>query len=82
MNESNTEINKNYTTTDLRLSARKIFGVKQHKLQVYGGVKNVFNETYAGMILVNAPSAGVNPPRYYYPALPRNFTVGLVIEVN
>ena len=82
MNDSNTEVNKNYTTTDLRLSARKIFGVKQHKLQVYGGVKNVFNETYAGMILVNAPSAGVNPPRYYYPALPRNFTVGLVIEVN
>lgn len=36
-------------------------------------VNNVFNEHYASMILINAPSFGGRAPRYYYPALPRNF---------
>lgn len=37
------------------------------------GIDNVFDEKYASMILINAGSFGNNPPRYYYPGLPRNY---------
>lgn len=48
--------------------------------KIYGGVRNIFNEKYAGMILVNASSFGASLPRYYYPGLPRNFYAGLSLE--
>lgn len=43
------------------------------------GVRNLFNEHYASMILVNAPSFGGSSPRYYYPGMPRNYFVSLKI---
>jgi iron complex outermembrane receptor protein len=46
-------------------------------LEFYGGIRNLFDQHYATMILVNAPSFGGSAPRYYYPGLPREFYVGL-----
>lgn len=40
-------------------------------------VNNVFDTHYASMILINAPSFGSAPPRYYYPGVPRNFKFGV-----
>jgi iron complex outermembrane receptor protein len=40
-------------------------------------VNNLFNERYASMILINAPSFAGRDPRYYYPALPRNFALSV-----
>ena len=51
-------------------------------LEVRGGIRNILNTSYASMILVNAPSFGGNPPRYYYPGLPRQFHLGLRISYN
>lgn len=47
--------------------------------KISGGVNNIFNTRYASMFLINAPSFGTTPPRYYYPGLPRNYFVTLQI---
>ena len=52
--------------------ATKLVRVKA-QLWVY----NVFDEQYAGMVLINAPSFAGSAPRYYYPALPRNWAASL-----
>lgn len=46
-------------------------------LNVQLAVNNLLNEHYASMILINAPSFNGRAPRYYYPALPRNFALSL-----
>jgi iron complex outermembrane receptor protein len=46
-------------------------------IELSGGIKNLLDTHYASMILVNAPSLGGNPPRPYYPGLPRRFYGGL-----
>jgi iron complex outermembrane receptor protein len=43
-------------------------------------VFNVFDEHYAGMVLINAPSFAGRAPRYYYPALPRNWAAKLQLQ--
>ena len=43
------------------------------------GVRNLLDEHYAAMILVNAPSFGGSLPRYYYPGMPQNYFVSLKI---
>jgi iron complex outermembrane recepter protein len=50
-------------------------------LRITAGINNVFNTHHASMILVNAPSFGSNAPRYYYPGMPRNFYVGISLEL-
>lgn len=43
-------------------------------------VQNIFNEQYASMILINAPTFSGRAPRYFYPALPRNFAVTVQVK--
>jgi len=80
MNDSNTKDYQSWNVTDLRLSYSTHFDLKNHYFKFYAGVKNLFNTNFAGMILVNAPSFGSAEPRYYYPGLPRNYSVGLVFQ--
>lgn len=49
------------------------------KLEIKGGIQNVFDVHYASMLAVNAPSFGGNLPRYYYPGNPRNYYVSVLI---
>lgn len=51
--------------------------VSRLHLQAQLAVNNLFNEHYASMILINAPSFAGRDPRYYYPALPRNFMLSV-----
>jgi iron complex outermembrane receptor protein len=46
------------------------------------GLNNVFDRSYASMILINAPSFGGADPRYYYPGMPRNFYIQLRMSLN
>jgi iron complex outermembrane receptor protein len=46
------------------------------------GINNIFNQSYASMILINAPSFGGAPPRYYYPGMPRNFYLTLALRIG
>lgn len=43
-------------------------------------VFNVVDERYAGMVLINAPSFAGRAPRYYYPALPRNWAAKVQLQ--
>jgi len=49
-------------------------------LRFTSGIRNVFNEKYASMLLINAASFGENAPRYYYPGQARNWFVGLELR--
>ncbi|MCF8363044.1 MAG: TonB-dependent receptor [Prolixibacteraceae bacterium] len=60
------------------------FNIKHHfninkkiTLELRAGINNLFDQHYASMILVNAPSYGGSAPRYYYPGRPRNFFFSL-----
>jgi iron complex outermembrane receptor protein len=46
------------------------------------GVNNILNQHYASMLLINAPSFGGSPPRYYYPGMPRNFYLTLSLKIG
>ena len=52
------------------------------RLELKGGVQNVFDVHYAGMLAVNAPSFGGRSPRYYYPGNPRNYYLSLLIGLQ
>jgi iron complex outermembrane receptor protein len=53
---------------------------KNWDLDLYFGINNLFDTTYASMILINAGSFGGSQPRYYYPGLPRNIFGGVKIN--
>ncbi len=53
---------------------------KRLQFQLFGGVDNLLNTAYAGMLLINANGFGGAAPRYYYPGLPRNAYVGLQVD--
>ena len=63
------------TNTEIQYKARK----GNLKLDLRGGIQNIFDIHYASMLAVNAPSFGGNPPRYYYPGNPRNFYLSILI---
>ena len=46
------------------------------------GINNLFFFFFASMILINAPSFGGAPPRYYYPGMPRNFYLTLTLRIG
>lgn len=78
MRDDNSVFSESYFLTNSRVGYAlnwKGFGIK-----IYGGINNVFDEKYAGMILVNAASFGNVPPRYYYPGLPRNSFGGIELK--
>lgn len=51
------------------------------KIQLSAAVRNLFDEHYASMVLINAPSFG-SAPRYYYPGTPRHFNIGVHFILN
>lgn len=82
MNDANSQAYEGYHLSDFQISFRKRFSRLPMGIKIYAGIRNIFDTHYASMILVNAPSFGSNPPRYYYPGLPRNFYAGLSINFN
>jgi iron complex outermembrane recepter protein len=67
---------KGWKTMDTGLSYETSLARKLH-LQTQLSVNNLFDEHYASMILINAPSFAGRDPRYYYPALPRNLALSV-----
>jgi iron complex outermembrane receptor protein len=63
------------TNAELKYSGKK----GKLKLEIKGGIQNIFNIHYASMLAVNAPSFGGNLPRYYYPGNPRNYYMSVLI---
>jgi len=79
MNDANNKYSGSYTKTDIRIGFQKTLSRKWH-LDVYTGIQNMTDNDYTSMILINAPSFGGAPPRYYYPAEPRNYIIGLSVR--
>lgn len=83
MNDSNSAYSESYSLLNLKLGYRKAFGANESlQLDIMGGINNSTDTKYASMISVNAPSFGGNPPRYYYPGLPRNYYGGIRLIYN
>ncbi|MCF8226832.1 MAG: TonB-dependent receptor [Bacteroidales bacterium] len=80
MNDSNSEIYNGHFLSNLRASYTFRIGSMPFGITVSAGVNNIFNTSYASMILVNAPSFGGASPRYYYPGMPRNSFVSLRLK--
>ena len=80
MNDANSRYTDSYQIVDLTLGYKNEFDFLQN-LDVFLRINNLFNTHYASMILINAPSFGTARPRYYYPGLPRNFTLGLRMAI-
>lgn len=76
LNDANTGKYPSYQTINFKTGyGHKWNNLAQLKINV--GIDNVFNKHYASMLLINAPKFGNSEPRYYYPALPRNFYVSI-----
>ncbi len=82
MNDANDQKYDAYQVLNLQVNWQLRHSIHPFVFEVHGGIKNIFNTRYASMILVNAPSFGGNPPRYYYPGLPRQFHLGITFTFN
>lgn len=76
VNDANSIYSDAYKLFTSKIGWRKTLGTKWN-LDIYAGVNNIFNETYASMLQINA--LGTNP-RYFYPGMPRNFYGGAMLQ--
>ena len=79
MSDNNLLYTDSYDLTNLKIGYSTEI-LKQLKTNLFVGVDNVFGESYASQILINARSFGGNAPRYYYPGAPVNFYTGIAIN--
>lgn len=79
--DSNTLYSDSYNLTNLKLGYKTNTFKKLH-FNIYLGLNNIFDETYASQILINASSFGGRAPRYYYPGNPTNYFAGININYN
>lgn len=79
MDDANSLYSNPYGRLNLKAGIRRSFS-DQWTLHLFGGIRNATDNHYASMILINAPSYGGSPPRYFYPAQPRNFFGGLSLN--
>lgn len=78
MTDANDLYTDSYWLANIKLGYRKIW--TNLELDVYGGVNNLTDTHYAGMVLINAQGFGGNAPRYYYPGNPRNAFAGVSLS--
>ncbi len=81
MNDANTDQYGGHTLIDGRLTVRAAKRGFFQGVRISAGVRNILDTHHASMILVNAPSFGGAPPRYYYPGQPRNIFLSLVAKI-
>jgi iron complex outermembrane receptor protein len=79
MRDDNSIYSESYSVLNLKLGYKKVLWY-DWEIEIFGGIRNVLDEKYASMILINAGSFGGNAPRYYYPGLPRNFFGGVSLK--
>lgn len=80
MNDENSLIYKGYHLFNIKAGYSQ--KVKNFNFKFSTAVNNLFDEKYASMILINAPSVNNRAPRYYYPGLPRNFYFSIAVSYS
>ena len=80
VNDANTDYSDAFgiTSMEAKLSGK----INRIKLELKGGIQNIFDIKYASMLAVNALAVGGNLPRYYYPGNPRNYFVSVLIGIE
>ncbi len=81
LNDANTVKYNGYNLFHLKTSYTINKGTRW-SWQLQAGINNLLDTHYASMVLVNAPSFGGQAPRYYYPGMPRNGYVRLIIKMG
>jgi iron complex outermembrane receptor protein len=81
VNDLNTFFTEPYQLVNLKAGFRKSL-FRPLSADIYGILNNALNEKYVSMIQVNAAAVGGNPPRYFYPGLPRNFYAGVILKYS
>lgn len=80
LRDDNSISSESYHLANTKLGYRFSLPKFKIKVDVFGGINNLFDMNYASMLLINAGSFGGRAPRYYYPGLPRNYYGGLRVE--
>ena len=77
--DSNSLYSDDYSLTNMKLGYQ--FNITNTiEVNTYFGIDNIFDETYASQILINARGFGGNAPRYFYPGNPVNYYGGVNIN--
>jgi len=80
MRDDNSLFTDAYQLANLMAGYEKSF--KKITIRISSGVQNIFDTSYASMVLINATAVGSQSPRYYYPGLPRNFKSSFSINYS
>ena len=81
LNDANSASTNDWQTLNLR-AAYTLTIAKKFEIECIAAINNIFDERYASMVLINAPSFGGRAPRYYYPGMPRNVLFTLKIKMR
>ncbi len=80
VDDANTIFTQNYSLANAEFRYNNNF--RFVNFEIKAGVQNIFDVRYTAMLAVNAPPAGGNPPRYYYPGSPRNYFISIALGWN
>ena len=80
VNDANSDFSDPFGITNAEIKYRG--KIEKLKVEIRGGIQNIFDVKYAAMLAVNAPSFGGNLPRFYYPGNPRNYYVSILIGLE
>ncbi len=72
LNDANSIFTDHYQVVNIKASYHRKLR-RDLKVNISGGINNVFDQKYAASVLPNAVGFGGAPPRYYYPGNPRNY---------
>ncbi|HSQ45626.1 MAG TPA: TonB-dependent receptor, partial [Lutibacter sp.] len=81
MRDDNSIFSKKYHLVNAAIGF-KTSEEKKLSLDFFVGLKNILNEKYASMLLINATSFGTAKPRYYYPGEPVNYYAGINLKYH
>jgi len=81
LNDANSASTNDWQTLNLR-AAYTLTIAKKFDMECIATINNIFDERYASMVLINAPSFGGRTPRYYYPGMPRNVLFTLKMKMR
>lgn len=77
--DSNSLFSESYSISNLKIGYQNT--VLPHlRLNMFLGINNIFDTTYASQLLINARGFGGNAPRYFYPGNPINYFSGITLN--
>jgi len=79
LNDKNTDFNPSYQLASAKVGYKKKFG-RSFEGNIYGGIDNIFNESYSSILSLNAVGFGGAQPAYFNPSPKRNGYGGFSIK--